>query len=246
MKSEKEKGAIVVEATIALTAYIFAIFTILSVVNICYIQSKIGVSLNAAAKELSQYSYLYYKLGLGGAQQGMHEENGEARATAEQTLDGLETLVGSLSGAQGNLNTGNFDGLLNEINKGAMAVDSLATLYGDKLAEDPKAFIIGMGKLAGEALVEKAKSVLAAVMAKSLMKKNLVSGPGDSTDAFLKRWGIEDGMSGLDFEYSTIMPYGKPDIILCVTYEVKVIRLLNLEYSFKFRQFARTRAWGAV
>lgn len=57
---KKQKGAIVVEATIALSAFMFAIFTILSIVNICFIQARLGVALNTAAKEISQYSYLYY------------------------------------------------------------------------------------------------------------------------------------------------------------------------------------------
>jgi hypothetical protein len=45
----REKGAIVVEATISLTVFIFTIFIILSVVDICYIQAKIGNSMCSAA-----------------------------------------------------------------------------------------------------------------------------------------------------------------------------------------------------
>lgn len=37
MKKDKARGAIVVEATIALTAFIFAIFIILSIVNIYFV-----------------------------------------------------------------------------------------------------------------------------------------------------------------------------------------------------------------
>jgi hypothetical protein len=39
-----------------------AIFIILSIITICYAQAKIGTALNAAAKEISQYTYLYYAL----------------------------------------------------------------------------------------------------------------------------------------------------------------------------------------
>lgn len=63
-KTETGRGAIVVEATIALTTFIFAIFIILSVVDICYVQSKMSVALNSASKEMSQYAYLYSALGL--------------------------------------------------------------------------------------------------------------------------------------------------------------------------------------
>lgn len=61
MKRKREKGAIVIEATISLTVFIFAILTILSLVDIAYVQAKMSVALNSAAKEISQYSYLYYK-----------------------------------------------------------------------------------------------------------------------------------------------------------------------------------------
>ncbi len=61
---KKEQGAVVVEATISLTAFIFAIFIILSIVDICYVQAKMGIALNSAAKEMSQYAYLYEALGI--------------------------------------------------------------------------------------------------------------------------------------------------------------------------------------
>ena len=61
MRKENENGAIVVEATISLSVFIFVIFTILSIVNICYIQAKMSTALDTAAREISQYSYLYFK-----------------------------------------------------------------------------------------------------------------------------------------------------------------------------------------
>ena len=49
-RSKSEKGAVIVEATIVLPMFIFAILIILSVVDICYVQSKMSVALNSAAK----------------------------------------------------------------------------------------------------------------------------------------------------------------------------------------------------
>ena len=57
-KQKRERGAIIVEATISLTMFIFAMFTLYSLVNICYVQSKMSVAVNVAAKEMSQYAYL--------------------------------------------------------------------------------------------------------------------------------------------------------------------------------------------
>lgn len=55
-----QDGAIVVEATISLTAFMFLIVTILTIINICYAQAKIGVAINTTAKEFYAYPQCYY------------------------------------------------------------------------------------------------------------------------------------------------------------------------------------------
>lgn len=40
MRKDNERGAIVVEATISLTAFVFAIFTILTLVNYCELNGR--------------------------------------------------------------------------------------------------------------------------------------------------------------------------------------------------------------
>lgn len=239
-----ERGAIVAEATIALTTYIFLIFTILLMVDICYVQSKIAASLESAAKEISQYSYLYFKFGIDEYEKDLHKSTEESRKLADQTVKGLGTLMTSLQGTASGLESANFDQMYQSIKTGGQTVQSLVSSYGDAIADDPKAFIIGMGKLAGEELKEEAKKLLAQVMAKALMKKNLVSSANDTADNFLRRNRVVNGMDGLDFNYSVLMPYGSNDIILVVTYDVRVVRLLNIDYKFTFRQCAKTKAWG--
>ena len=239
-----ERGAIVAEATIALTTYIFLIFTILLMVDISYVQSKIAASLESAAKEISQYSYLYFKFGIDEYEKDLHNSTADSRKLADQTVEGLGTLMTSLQGTASGLESANFDQMYESIKTGGQTVQSLVSSYGDAIADDPKAFIIGMGKLAGEELKEEAKKLLAQVMAKALMKKNLVSSANDTADNFLRRNRVVNGMDGLDFNYSVLMPYGSNDIILVVTYDVQVIRLLNIDYKFTFRQCAKTKAWG--
>ena len=92
MRRGRERGAIVVEATLSLTAFVFVIFTILTIVNIFYIQAKMSIALNSAAKEISQYSYLYYKLGVNKVEAKLAEGTERQRATAEQTIDGIGTF----------------------------------------------------------------------------------------------------------------------------------------------------------
>ncbi len=46
MDWKSEDGAIIVEATISLSTFMFFIVTLLTIVNICYVQSKMGIAIN--------------------------------------------------------------------------------------------------------------------------------------------------------------------------------------------------------
>lgn len=245
MRKDKETGAIVVEATIALTAFMFAIFTILSIVNICFIQAKVGIALNTAAKEISQYSYLYYALGIDNLEAKFNEGTSDSKQLAEDTIDGVGIMMSSLSNAASSAESGDFDTMISEIQNGATNVDSLVTKYADKLKNDPKGFILGMGKMATNELKEEGKVILAQILAKVFMEKNLMSTPNDDADAYLKSYGVVDGMDGLDFNYTTFLAYGTSnEIQLVCTYDVRVLQLLGIDFNFKIRQCSKTTAWG--
>ena len=46
MKRKNQDGAVVIEATLALSAFMFLIVTVLSITNICLVQAKVGTMLN--------------------------------------------------------------------------------------------------------------------------------------------------------------------------------------------------------
>ena len=54
-KKNQEKGAVTVEATIALSVFMFAIVTLYTIVNIATVQAKVAFAINNTAKEISQY-----------------------------------------------------------------------------------------------------------------------------------------------------------------------------------------------
>ena len=84
---KNEKGDIVVEAILSLSVFLFAIFTLLSFVKIFYIQGRMSIALNSAAKEISQYSYIYYKFGLNEIDQKLSEDTEGSRELATNTID---------------------------------------------------------------------------------------------------------------------------------------------------------------
>lgn len=242
---KNQKGAIVVEATISLSAFIFAIFTILSIVDICFTQAKIGVALNTAAKEISQYSYLYYAFNVNELDASVHSGTQDSKQLAKDTIDGVGIFMDSLSSAGASAKSGDFDNMIESINKGADNTESLITQYSNSLKNDPKGFILGMGKMALGEVVDTGKAVLAQVLAKTFMQKNLMSSPNDSADAFLRRHRVVDGLDGLKFRYTSFLANGTSDEIqLVVTYNIRMIQLLGIDLEFTIRQCSKTKAWG--
>lgn len=244
-KENRERGAVVVEAIISMTAFIFTMLIILSIADIAYTQSKMAVALNSAAREISQYCYLYYKFQLDNANASQSNGTEGAQKTVEDTVAGLGQMMDSFGDAGSSFDEGNFDSAVNSLIDGADAANQTVSSLANDIAEDPKAFLIGMGKLAGREVTEAAKVYLGQIMAKAFMSKNLKSFAGDDPDAFLRRLHVVDGMDGLDFQYTSLMAYGSSnEIQLVCTYEVRVVQLLNTDFTFTFRQTARTLAWG--
>jgi hypothetical protein len=244
VSARRSDGAIVIEATVALTAFMFAILTLLLIVDICIVQARIGAALVSAAKSISQYSYLYYKLDLDEAQKRSYEASAESRLTAEKTIDGIGSLMDSLSDAGAGLSAADFDGLTSAVRSGAGTVKSLAAMYKNELS-DPRSFILGMAKLAGTELGEEGKNLLGRVLARSFVERNLTASPNDAPERFLRRYRVADGLDGLDFTGTSLMAYGRSDDVrLVVSYDVTVIRLLDLDIKFRFTQRAGTLAWG--
>ena len=82
----KEHGAIIVEATLSLSIFMFAIYTVLSICQICYTQERIAIALNSASKQLSQYHHL---LRASGADEIISNNDGTTTNIANKVSDFL-------------------------------------------------------------------------------------------------------------------------------------------------------------
>ena len=89
MRTSEENGVVTVEATISLTAFMFAIITILTIVNIALVQAKVAIAINTTARELSQYSYLYSLTGFNKSE----AELAEAGKNDTQSISTIMTNV---------------------------------------------------------------------------------------------------------------------------------------------------------
>ena len=123
MRENNDEGAIVVEASIAVPVYAFIIFTILTLVNICYAQAKVQIALNSAARQFSEIAYVAYASNLadaGGYSDGKSSDMTQKISTKlNETMNKWGIQNETLSGMSEMLGKTSLTGIL--VNEGARA-----------------------------------------------------------------------------------------------------------------------------
>ena len=260
-KLNSQKGSVSIEATIALTTFLFMFIMIYSIVTVCRAQAKIQVGLNNVAKEISQYSYLYGLSGLdvslGKFQQAGEEEKKKINnvvGSVTNVFDGISSLGTTASG----VDISDVDSMLNGWDDISGQLSVVGSDFSDAktkiedMASDPQALLLGLTKLVGSEALEVGKSrAIAEPVSRALIRKHLKRDSGDTPGAFLKSFGVQKGtylgtesyFNGLDFSNSTLFPYGSDEITIIVTYKVKMIQLLPVDFTFEFTQSAITKGW---
>lgn len=247
-----------IEATIALTSFLFMFIMIYSIITVCRAQAKIQVAINSTAKELSQYSYVYAITGLHGSMSNLAANSEEAKADTNalagdiadvfsgiQSIGGIEPDYGSVDGLMESWDE--VSGDLEQIGESA----SSAKQRIEDMAKDPKKLLFGMAKLLATEGYELAKSAAAEAATRALTKKHLIRSESDTAEAFCRDVGIQPGtyigkqsyFNGIDFSHSTLFPYGSEEITIVANYKMKLIQLLPIPFEFHFTQTAVTRGW---
>ncbi|MEE1124895.1 MAG: hypothetical protein U0L18_03030 [Acutalibacteraceae bacterium] len=256
-KLKKENGSVTIEATISLSAFMFAIVTILTIVNICIVQARVSYALNTTAKEISQYSYLYSLTGLNDSQSKLYEAGVEGTEGVSKILGDINTVYNEIEnlGQTGKQTPDNIDAIMTAWDSAVGSVEKIeaagSSIYDtiSEIAKDPKNLMFGIAKLAASEGFDLAKSrLIAAPLTKAMIQKHLVSTKDGSVESYLKSLGVVPSangsyLDGLDFSKSTLFPYGSNEIRLKVSYDVKVIALLPIDFSFHFNQTAVTHGW---
>ena len=256
-KLKKENGSVTIEATISLSAFMFAIVTLLTIVNICIVQARISYAINTTAREISQYSYLYSLTGLNESQNELHEAGEDDTKDLTGILTDINTVYNEIEnlGQTGNKSPENvedimtaWDSAVGSVERIEEAGSSLESKLSD-IADDPKNLMFGIAKMAASEGFDLVKSrLIAAPLAKVMCERHLTDESDGSAEDYLKFLGVVPGatgsyMDGLDFSQSTLFPYGSSEIRIQVSYDVKVISLLPIDFSFHFNQTAVTHGW---
>ncbi|MFI3170086.1 MAG: hypothetical protein R3Y06_09095 [Faecalibacterium sp.] len=208
-KEDQEKGALIIEATISLTFFMMLIFTLLSLINIAYAQARIGIAVNSAAKELSQYAQLYYAT-------EMDEQLTGTGGTSSSFFESFAELINQLGDSASTINE----------ELGSVITEAGTSLSGDNLGDYLKNYMGG-------------------TLARTLVQKNLVSTENGSADAYLRGLHVVNGLSGLDFGNTSFLEGTTGNVNIVVEYDIQVIQLLNIDFTFHFVHYAYTTAWGS-
>ena len=260
-KRKSEQGSVTIEATIALTSFLFMFMMIYSIITICRAQAHIQVAINATAKEISQYSYLYGLSGLdeslGKFQQSAGDTKDQVNNAAgkvAQVFDGIQTLGDDVK----SIDIANVEATMNQFEKISDDMDALGTSATDaketleEMAKNPQELLFGLAKLIGSESLELAKSrAIAEPVSRALIQKHLKRNSTDTANAFCAAIGIipdtylgkTSYFNGLDFSNSTLFPYGSDEISIIVTYKVKLLQLLPIDAEFTITQSAVTKGW---
>lgn len=91
-KLDKEKGSVVVEASLVLPIFVIAAFLFINLINIFILHNKIQFAINAAAHEVSTYSYLYEKSGIRAAEKRVKKDGEKYTKPIDKTAESFKLL----------------------------------------------------------------------------------------------------------------------------------------------------------
>lgn len=261
----KEKcGAATIEAVVAFTGFLFVIITILNVANYCRAQMIISNAVDAAARELSQYSYFYNMTGMQKFNNYVNENAGIGAANINDVIDGTNSVYTTLSGAlsdttdYGNQLADKIDNqnlTYQDIQTAVLKLDtnstnimsSITTMEAkfSSVERNPLLYMKSLAAVAGGEALDLAKSyVIAAPLAKLFTSVNINSGD-TSVQQYLENLGIVGGFDGLNFNTSTIFTASAPDEIhLRCYYKISLCNFVDKSlFEIPICKEAVCRAW---
>ncbi|MCR4677314.1 MAG: pilus assembly protein [Lachnospiraceae bacterium] len=265
LKRLKEKcGAATIEAVVAFTGFLFVIVTILNVANYCRAQMVISNAVDAAARELAQYSYFYNMSGMEKFNNYVNENAGAGAANINDVIDGTNSVYTTLSGAlsdttdYGNhladkvdnqsLNYQDIQTAVLKIDTNSSnimtSINSMEAKF-NAVERNPLLYMKSLAAVASGEALDLAKSyVIAAPLAKLFTSANINSGE-ISVQQYLENLGIVGGFEGLNFNTSTMFSPGEQDEIhLRCYYKISLCNFVDKSlFEIPICKESYCRAW---
>lgn len=267
-KQSNEKGMLTVEAVLSLVPFIMVILGIISFINIFMIHNKIQFAMQQMGNELSCYTYFYQAFGIRAGDRELNSEIDIQTQGVDQTIADIDSFLSaidalgdsvdqagqsSLSDPQGAVDAYReaMDALKNTGQMGKQAVNSVA----DRV-KDPRGTLRGLIYLIMEMGEEAGKSFLleliSPVMINGYLDTGFLGGQNMSGDEYLRYFGVQDGLDGLDFGNSSLfsknasngnLEFRMIDIVLEYDIEVYILKLFLKDPTIHVVQRCTVPAW---
>ncbi len=216
-QSNRERGMITVEAVLTLVPFILVILGIISFINIFMVHNRVQYAMFQAGSQISAYTYLYQALGIRDADLALQKDINEQTKEIDGLIDQTQKFFEEVDGAKEDINN-----ISNAVDAGSGLI-SQATDF----LSDPKDMLRNLVYLAIEGGEGMLKDFLIQIMENGLMTVYLdqsydPANPKD-TDAYLKGYGITEGLRGFDYRNSNFLSTGDYKMIdVVVEYDIEI------------------------
>lgn len=229
-KANGEEGSATVEATLFLTMFILFYIALMDIAQMAKLQSVLQYACVEAAKEISQGSYILTKTQI-------VDRMAATTGKKEEFVGEGKKVVDAFSDFSDQVLNGNPD-----IDALSLTLENAEEYFfnSDNLVNG----IVAIVRNEGANFV---KRQCVGAITKGLVKKQIkYMSPDNDPDAYLRKYGIEDGIMGLDFA-GTEWIGGDTDAIQ----EIKIVCSYTVHYNVgfldlgerKFTVCARTAVW---
>jgi hypothetical protein len=264
----KSKGAITIEAAIALPVFICVAISLTMLIKLVYIHDVIQHSIDEAANELAAYSYIYHVSDLQRIDESVQDNMDENSRVAEEHLgtvvDAFHNLgnaytagsdmiedIGSETSSEGSFAMAAGQ-VLNEAEElfregqklsqqGIDAIDSLSKVL-EEACKNPKQEAESIAWLLSKGIYSDVKTLVAVPLVKYTVKNYLRNGGAGDVNKYLERLNIANGFEGLDF-YSSTFFQGDENIDIVVAYRVELPLPIKVLPDIYMIQRSTARAW---
>jgi len=256
-----DNGYIVVETIGTFIPFVLIVVSILSLVNIVALQTRVHYAITQAANTLSMYSYVLEVTGVAGALSSIDEKASGVTAEADEMKDNINKVIDGLNSLSVESIFNNGTAALDGIISGSEAVINQTTGLVDEFSSDPKAMLqtllnYGIHEV-GNKLFEK---LLRPLVGRYLVVWDGKNGTAMSGNKYLERANVINGLNGLSFatmfsefdinsrgQNDSVLIDANGDVKIVVRYEVEYkignIPLPFIEPKLIITQTVKTKAW---
>ena len=252
-----ESGAIIIEATLILTMFMFMFMMFYDTVNICFKQVKVMNAMSAAAKEISEFSYIYALTNVDTKLNTLKSESDTTKSDIKTNvvdnvsgvIDAIEEVGNTGSDAVSEIKSTDFTSLEDlmstadslkssgaDIKENAETIKESATSVAEYLKknlskDNIKSFGVSLLKVLASDGAEYIKSALGSLLAETLTEQYFTTA---KEQAFFNT---------ISWDKSMLFPGSTQDIILVAEYKVQIAPFIPVKIERTISQQVITAGW---